>query len=120
MRHPSHSELQHPSQSLAYSVRPLPRRTLHYPCPHATCTAHKVLRAVDESSGFSLAGRGGLHARAGVALGPFDVARSSERTDEHERFMHGNGAEGRSQGSRAEAGARSGTLYSAFSKNGTH
>ena len=30
-----------------------------------------------------LPGRAGLHARAGEALGPFDVARLSERTDEH-------------------------------------
>jgi hypothetical protein len=57
-----------------------------------------------------LPGRGGLHARAGAALGPFGVAHSSEWTDEQERYMHGNWTEGRSQGSRADAGARSGTL----------
>ena len=70
----------------------------------------QALRAVGKSSGFSLAGRGGLHARAGKALGPFDVARSSERTDEQDRHMHGNGTEGRSQGSRADAGAGSGPI----------
>ena len=42
-----------------------------------------------------LGGLGGLHARAGEALGTFDVVRSSERRDEQELHMHGNGAEGR-------------------------
>ena len=43
--------------------------------------------------------------RAGAALGPFDVARFSERTDEQELRMHGDGTEGGSQGNRAHAGA---------------
>ena len=41
------------------------------------------------------------HVRAGEALGPFDVARSSKRTDEQERCIHGDETEGGSQGSRA-------------------
>jgi hypothetical protein len=42
-------------------------------------------------------------ARAGAVLGPFDVARSSERTDEQELRMHGETeTEGCSQGNRAE------------------
>ena len=49
---------------------------------------------MDKSNGFS-------RARAGAALGPFDVARSSERTDEQELRMHGE-TEGCSQGNRAE------------------
>ena len=61
---------------------------------------------MDKSNGFSL-GRDGLHARAGVALGTLDVARSGERRDEQERHRHGDGAEGSSQASRADAGAES-------------
>jgi hypothetical protein len=55
-----------------------------------------------------LPGRAGLHARAGEALGPFDVARSSERTDEQERRVHGDETEGGSHGSGADAGAERG------------
>jgi hypothetical protein len=41
-------------------------------------------------------------------LGPFDVARSSERTDEQELRVHGDETEGSSQGSGADAGAERG------------
>ena len=53
---------------------------------------------MDKGSGF-LPGRAGLHARAGAALGPFDVARSSERTDEQELRVNGDETEDGSQGS---------------------
>jgi hypothetical protein len=85
-------------------TRPLSQRTLN--CPHQRGRSRGPLgtaRGGQEQR--LLAGRGGLHARAGEALGTFDVARSSERRDEQERCMHGDGAEGSRQGSRADAGA---------------
>jgi hypothetical protein len=39
-----------------------------------------------------------------MALGPFDVARSSERADEQEPHMNADETEDGSQGSRADAG----------------
>jgi hypothetical protein len=56
---------------------------------------------VDKSNGFCLGGADCT--RASEALGPLDVARSSERTDEQEQAlrMHGNGTEGGSQQMRA-------------------
>ena len=78
----------------------------------ATRAAHWVLRAVDKGSGF-LPGRGGLHARAGEALGIFDVARWSERTDEQELRMHHawrrNG--GRQSGQRGQMRAASSAFF---------
>ena len=109
MRHetPEPLQVRHPSHSLAYSVCLPPRRTRHYTYPHGHLHGPQgTARGGQEQR--LLPGRGGLHARAGEALGPFDVARSSERTDEQERRMHGDETEGGSQGSRADAGAEMG------------
>ena len=46
--------------------------------------------------------------KAGEALAPFDVARSSKRTDEQELRVHGDEAEGGSQGSGAAEQCRRG------------
>jgi hypothetical protein len=61
-----------------------------------------VLRAVDKSSGFSLGGPDCTH--VAVWRGGPSTWRLSERTDEQELRMHGDGTEGGSQGSRAVAG----------------
>ena len=99
MRHPSHSKLQHPSHSLAYSLARSQGRTLNYPHPHGHSRGPLgTARGGQEQR--LLPGRAGLHARAGAALVPFDVARSSERTGEQELSMHGDATEGGSQGRR--------------------
>jgi hypothetical protein len=67
-----------------------------------------------------LPGRAGLHAWAGEALGPFDVPRSSERTDEQELRMHGDVTEGGSQGSqRGRCGRGRGEEASSTSRRRT-
>jgi hypothetical protein len=97
----------HPSHPLAYSLaltRLLPRRTLVYPRPRGHSRGPLGIARGGRGQRL-LPGRGGLHARAGAALVPFDVARSSERTDEQELRMNGLETQGCSQGTRADAGA---------------
>ena len=67
-----------------------------------------MLRAVDKSNGFSLGGPDCTHgvARRGA---PSALARLSERTDEQELRMHGDGTEGGSQDSRATAASFQGS-----------
>jgi hypothetical protein len=82
----------------------LPRHTLNHPNPDGHSRG-PLGTARSGQEQLLLPGRAGLHARAGAALGPFDVARSSERTDGQELRMNGDGTEGGSQGNRADAGA---------------
>jgi hypothetical protein len=97
MRHPSHSKLRTRAIHSPILTHPLSQRTRD--CPHQHGRSRGPLgtaRGGQEQR--LLPGRGGLHARAGEALGTFDVARSGERPDEQEWHMHGDGAEGRCGG----------------------
>jgi hypothetical protein len=100
MRHPSHSKLRTRAiDSLTHSLtRPLSQRTINYPRPHGHSRGPQV---VHKSSGFSLGG-------ADCMRGPgrrWAPSTWRARRNEQERHMHGDGAEGSSQGSRADAGA---------------
>ena len=104
MRHPSHSKFcTRATHSLTHLPAPAPTAHTSLPTP-----ARPLVRPTRYCAWWTRAtaspGRAGLHARAGAALGTFDVARLSERTDEQELRMHGDGTEGGSQGSWAVAG----------------
>ena len=99
-------------ESLSYAPEPVTcLLTRHFHSHGACLTAHTSATRSCGPLGAArggqeqllLPGRAGLHARGGVARDPFDVARLSERTDEQELHMHGDGTEGGSQGSRAVA-----------------
>jgi hypothetical protein len=115
MRHTEPLQAMHRTHSLAYSLTRSHCAHLTTQLPHGLSrgplgTAHGGHRQR------LLPGRAGLHARAGAALGPFDVARFSERTDEQELRMNGDETAGGSPARRIKI--RSGRSTTAHWHNG--
>ena len=101
MRHPSHSKLRTRAiDSLTHSLTHTRSHSTQLTTHARTATRAAHCSGAREQRLFAVAGRGGLHARAGEALGTFDVARSEERAGAAHAWRRDGGQLGAARPSR--------------------